>query len=112
MNDAIIAALPTADALAADSRRALARYQEAGAERSRAERALMEHLSPVAADLYRALSDADSEAQGASAELHVAELCRHLPGLAPTIRLLWAHVIDCRLDDVGACCGADGPVVP
>ncbi len=104
--------VPAPDALAADSWRALARYQEATAERSRAERALVEHLSPVATELYRTLSDAESEAQGASTELHVAELVRHFPGLAPALRLAWAHVIDCRLDAVGSCCTAGGPIDP
>ncbi len=104
--------VPTAEALAADSRRALARYQEASAERQRAERALLAHLSPVAADLYREVSDADSEAQGASTELHVAELVRHFPGLAPALRLAWAHVIDARLDAVGSCCTDGQPIDP
>ncbi len=112
MNDAIIAALPTADALSAASLEALARYREPCVERQRAERAPMEHLTPVATELYQTVSDAGSEAQGASMDLHVAELMRHFPGLAPVLRVAWAHVIDCRLDAVGSCCTAGGPIDP
>ena len=98
------------DLLARASLEALDRYREASRERSRAERALMAHLSPAATELYRALSDADSEAQGGSTDLHVAELCRHFPGLAPAIRLAWAHVIDERPDRVSRYC-TDGESV-
>ena len=100
------------DPLARASLEALDRYRATSRERSRAERALMEHLSPAATELYRVLSDADAEAQGASTELHVAEVCRHFPGLAPALRLAWAHVIDCRLDAVGTCCTDGSPIDP
>jgi hypothetical protein len=41
----------------------------------------------------------------------IAELARHVPGLAPALHLAWEHVIDTRLDDVGRCC-TTGPVEP
>jgi hypothetical protein len=46
-------------------------------------------------------------------ELHkeIAELARHVPGLAPALHLAWEHAIDTRLDDVGRCC-TTGPVDP
>ncbi len=100
------------DPLARASLELLAALQEATRARADLERRFREHLSPAAVALDRELSDAISDEHGAANDLHVAELCRHLPGLAPTIRLLWAHVIDCRPHDVGACCGVDGPVVP
>ena len=62
--------------------------------------------------IERALSDAVADMHGAENDFHVAELCRHLAGLAPAIRLVWAHVLDARLDRVGACCTDGGPVEP
>jgi len=43
-----------------------------------------------------------TDMHGAENDFHIAELCRHLPGLAPAI----------RLDRVGACCTDGGPVEP
>ncbi len=44
--------------------------------------------------------------------LHVEELCRHFPGLAPSIRVMWMHVLDERMDRLGRCCTDGGPIVP
>jgi len=88
----------------------LAEYRTAAEARDAAERGLGEHLSPTAQALGRTVSDAVTEMHGAENDLHVAELCRHLPGLAPAIRLVWMHVLDARLDRVGACC-TDGGMI-
>ncbi len=58
------------------------------------------------------LVDAVDDERGAWVDVHVAELARHLPGMAPAIRLLWAHVIDERVDAVGTCCADGGPIEP
>ncbi|MDP8923077.1 MAG: hypothetical protein M3O34_09415 [Chloroflexota bacterium] len=50
------------------------------------------------------VDELDGEAHFESMMLHVEELCRHLPGLAPTLRVMWMHVIDARPDRVGRCC--------
>ncbi len=100
------------DALTGACLEALAELRSTIEERRRLERGLMEHLSPTARKIYRDVCDAGSEMHGAEVRLHVAELARHLPGLAPAIRLVWAHVIDCRLDRVGACCTDGGPIDP
>ncbi len=100
------------DPLAHLSLARLAELRTLQAERERCERVLKEHLSPVAAGLYNAVSDAHVNEHVAGADVHVAELCRHLPGMAPTIRLLWAHVIDIRLDRIGACCADGGMIDP
>ena len=100
------------DPLARISLELLAEYRTAAEVRDAAERALGEHLSPTAQALERAVSDAVSDLHGATTDLHVNELCRHLPGLGPAIRILWAHVMDCRLDGVGVCCTDGGPVEP
>jgi len=100
-----------ADPLARISLELLADYRTASEARDAADRAL-EHLSPTAQVLERALSDAVTDLHAATTEFQVAEVCRHVPGLAPAIRILWAHVLDCRLDRVGACCTDGGPVEP
>ena len=101
-----------ADPLARISLELLAEYRVASEARDAADRALAEHLSPTAAALERALSDAVTDLHAATTDFQVAEVCRHLPGLAPAIRLVWAHVLDARLDRVGACCTDGGPVEP
>ena len=100
------------DPLARISLELLAEYRTAAEVRDAAERALGEHLSPTAVALGRAVSDAVTEMHGAENDFHVAELCRHLPGLAPAIRLVWMHVLDARLDRVGACCTDGGMIDP
>ena len=72
-----------ADPLARVSLDLLAEYRVASEARDAADRALAEHLSPVATALERALSDAITEMHGVEHDLHVNELRRHLPGLAP-----------------------------
>ena len=100
------------DPLARISLELLAEYRVASEARDAADRALAEHLSPTAVALGRTLSDAVTDMHGAEIDLHVAELCRHLPGLAPAIRLVWMHVIDARLDRVGSCCTDGGMIDP
>jgi len=108
------AATPVAptDPLACVSLELLSEYRTAAEARDAADRALAEHLSATAQALGRAVSDAVTDMHGAENDLHVNELCRHLPGLAPAIRLVWAHVLDARLDRVGSCCTDGGPVEP
>jgi len=100
------------DPLARISLELLAEYRVASEARDVADRALAEHLSPTAVALGRALLDAVTDLHAATTDFQVAEVCRHAPGLAPAIRLVWAHVLDCRLDRVGACCTDGGPVEP
>ena len=88
----------------------LAEARAADRRRDAADEALKAHLPARAGRAYRAAVDAIDDARGAWADVHVAELARHLPGLAPTIRLLWAHVIDERPERIGACCTDGGPV--
>ena len=108
------AATPVAptDPLARVSLELLAEYRVASEARDAADHALAEHLSPTAQALERLLSDAVTDLHAATTDFQVAEVCRHLPGLAPAIRLVWMHVIDARLDRVGACCTDGGPVEP
>ncbi len=50
------------------------------------------------------IDELEAEARFESMMLHVEELCRHLPGLAPALRLTWTHIIDTRTENVGRCC--------
>jgi len=104
-------AAPT-DPLARVSLELLAEYRVASEARDAADCALAEHLSPTAQALERALSDAVTDLHAATTDFQVAEVCRHAPGLAPAIRILWAHVLDARLDRVGACCTDGGMIDP
>ena len=107
---ATVAAPEPTDPLARESLELLAALREATRARADLDRRFRHYLSPEAIPLERELSDAVVDEHGAANDLHVAELCRHLPGFAPTIRLLWAHVIDERPDRVGRCC-TDGESV-
>ena len=106
------APLTPTDPLARISLELLAELRTTMAARDVADRALAEHLSPTAAALERAVCDAVTDMHGAENDLHVNELCRHLHGLAPAIRLVWMHVIDARLDRVGSCCTDGGMIDP
>ena len=101
--------VPT-DPLARMSLELLAELRVASKARAAVDRKLAEHLSPVAEALARTVSDAVTDMHGAENDFHIAELSRHLPGLAPAIRLVWMHVLDARLDRVGACC-TDGGMI-
>ena len=104
------AAAPDSD-LARASLEMLAAAREADRHRDQVDRLFKRHLSPQAMGLYREFVDAIDDQRGAWLDVHVTELARHLPGLGPAIRLLWAHVIDERFDRIGQCC-TTGPVEP
>ena len=99
-----------ADPLARASREALAMYHaayEAGRVKEEEFRAA---VHPKIWELHNQIEEQGNLTHEASMDLHVAELCRHLPGLAPTIRVMWMHVIDERTEQVGRCC-TSWPVV-
>ena len=100
------------DPLARASLEALAAYREAQAASNRADEAFRASVAPKIWELHKEFDELDQLVRDASMDMHVAELCRHAPGLAPAIRLLWAHVIDIRLDRVGRCCTDGGPIDP
>jgi len=108
----LAAPAPPADPLARVSLELLAEYRTAAEARDAAERGLGEHLSPTAQALERTLSDALTDLHAATVDFQVAEVCRHLPGLAPALRIVWAHVQDARLDRVGFCCTDGGMIDP
>jgi hypothetical protein len=87
-----VATVVYADDVAAESRRILAEYSEA---RNRA-RALYDQLaatlSPEQMTLLREYSDEETASFMILEDVRVANVARHLPGLAPTLRMLWLHV--------------------
>ena len=92
------------DDLAAESRRLLAESQAAAATAAELEERLRETLSPEQRKLFIQFHDAQGDAAITEATRHVAEIARHLPGVAPVIRMLFEHAIGEYLYDVGACC--------
>ena len=71
--------------------------EEAGA-------ALKAMLTPEQARLFTAYEEAAISANLETWDLYVAELGRHLPGLAPAIRAIWLHIAESRH---GRCCRPD-----
>jgi hypothetical protein len=57
------------------------------------------------------IQDALGEVFDEEYDRFIAERARHLPAAGPAIRLLAFHVIEAKLDDVGACC-EDGATWP
>ena len=53
------------------------------------------------------LSDLESDGMLAEQDTFVDELCRHFPGMAPTIRAVAYHLCEQRLDERGVCCEGD-----
>ncbi len=100
------------DRLAAESRQ---RREEYEAARSAAEAAwalARATADPTTRAAYDRVSALEGVAHDACTRMFVAELARHLPGLAPAIHLLWAHIVEARLQRVGTCCTDGGPIDP
>ncbi len=95
---------PTVAAVMASYDEARAKYREVS-ERFRAS------VHPDVWKMFCEVEELDGEMRFESMMLHVEELCRHLPGLAPTLRVMWMHVLDERNDRVGRCC-TSWPVEP
>ncbi len=92
MHDTIAAAMPTAEALAAD--------------------AALRVAHPDAYKLHMEAVELEGAAHVEYIQLLIAEAGRHAPALAPMIRLLFTHVLDGRTDRVGVCCEAGQVIDP
>jgi hypothetical protein len=92
------------DDLTADSLDALAEYQRVGDAVGPAHGALFATFTPEQHALWLTLEPLVGEQQDAEIRLHLAEVARHFPAIAPTLTLLWEHCIDTRLPDTGRCC--------
>jgi len=101
-----------AGALTGASLEALEAYHAVHAEGRIKEEAFREAVHPKIWELHMAVVEQGHLTNEATIDLHINELFRHFPGLAPALRLAWVHVLDCRLDRVGTCCADGGPVDP
>jgi hypothetical protein len=54
-------------------------------------------------DLVGKLQDLRNDASSLAQAMHREMVFRHLPGLAPTLRLLWMHALKTRLDELEVC---------
>ena len=97
--------------LATASRERLAAYQAATTERQALETTLLATLTPDQQALYAQVEEAGTFVDTLHVDVFVAELARHLPGVAPALQLVWdQHILAQDFDDVGRCCGGREPV--
>lgn len=90
-----------AEALAAECRRLQAKAEAAQSVEIAIEQQIDE---AVGWDLMNAYTVANLTASSLHKEWLIAELARHLPGLAPTIRMLVSHIGETSWSKPGACC--------
>ena len=100
------------DALTGASLEALEAYRAAHAESRSKEQQFRDAVHPKMWELHMGLIEQAHLTNEATIDLHINELCRHFPGLAPAMRLAWVHILDTHLDRVGACCTDGGPIDP
>ena len=96
----------------ADVVAAVAAHDEASEKARAAEAAFRAVVHPDVWKMHVEVEELWGEARFEGMMLHVEELARHLPGLAPTSRVMWMHVLDERADRVGRCCTDGGPIEP
>ena len=75
-------------------------------------RAILRSLDSEQAKLLRDFSDATTNGQATNDMWLASELARHLPGLAPAIRMTWEHAIGVSYQQPGACCTVAGGFEP
>jgi len=93
-----------ADTLAAESQSLYARYQDAALAHERLEDELAAQFPLALALKVRDLTDAIALTNDAHLDFCVAEIARHLPGLAPVVNGLLTHVLRMSYQQPGACC--------
>jgi hypothetical protein len=89
------------DDLVAESLAHLARSNAACTAVDDVEEALKATLSPEQLALFTDYEHAAHHSEWAAEQMYVAELARHLPGLAPMVWAMWHHVIE---GEIGVCC--------
>jgi hypothetical protein len=91
--------------LVADVEQHVERSNAACERADTAEDALRATLSPDQRALFETYDRARIDRELESEQMYIADMARHLPGLAPALWALWYHVIEARL---GECCLPDG----
>ncbi len=88
----------------------LAEYRAVRDQADAVRAALKESMSPALWKEVQQLVDAETAAAYHWADVCVAELGRHFPGVAPALRIVWKeHIISLKLDDAGRCCLTQDP---
>lgn len=90
--------------LAAECRRLYAETEARAAEERAADDALSATLTTEQKRLLNTLLDRATTRMVAEADYRIAEIARHLPGVAPAIALLSNHTIEVSYDLPGRCC--------
>jgi hypothetical protein len=79
------------------------------AEEDQLDRRLRAELTEGQWQMHERLLELNATALHEDEDLRLEELARHLPGVAPAIRVLAEHLIEQRAADVGSCCTAPVP---
>lgn len=96
----------TASALAAESRR-LSDLCRSSMAKANEIAHYVDDLPPGLAKMFAEYEDAFYSHANATFDMYVAELARHLPGVAPAIYALWQHVLEGDGGDHGTCCSEE-----
>lgn len=72
------------------------------------EEALHGQLHPSIWQLVIGLVEQRDRINEAWTDTRIAELCRHLPGIAPAIEVVWEHIENNLPSNIGYCCGGEG----
>lgn len=90
--------------LSAECRRLYAETEARAAEERAADDALSATLTTEQKRLLNELVDRMTDRMVAEADYRIAEIARHLPGVAPAIALLSDHTLEVSFDLPGRCC--------
>lgn len=74
------------------------------------EDALNGQLHPGIWQLVIGLVERRDEINEARTRTQMAELMRHLPGIAPAIGVVWEHVQNTNPENIGWCCTGEGRI--
>lgn len=107
-----LATVVNADDLAAECRDLFEKYTQSLGAHMTAWNRFVASLTPEQAKLARDASDTQTEYHLNEADWQATELARHLPGMAPSIRMIWEHITTVAYRQPGACCTPDAGYEP
>ena len=106
-SSATLATVVNAGDLAEECRERFAEYRRSQEASGKAWDRLDATLTPEQAELARKASDAQSGYHLDESYWQAVELARHLPGVAPSILMIWEHITTVSYGRPGACCTTD-----
>lgn len=74
------------------------------------EKELHAQLHPNIWDLVIGLAEQRDRINQTRTDTMLAELMRHLPGVAPAIQVVWDHVQNTNPENIGWCCAGEGTI--